>query len=103
MQHTIIKNPNEYEIIYMSYKLSHDNYEQSYIELHLEKGGVVKKLKFTQPTELEIEKGFTGNICGMEILDINDKQLENIGVQVRNFEQDPGITFLAKEVVEIND
>jgi len=101
--HPIINKPHEYEVIFFSLKKDTEAHESTYIELHLKKNSEIKKLQFIQPVDLEIEKGFYGNICGMEILDIKDHQLDNIGVQVRNFEQDAGITFMAKEVVEVNE
>jgi hypothetical protein len=57
---------------------------------------LVKKIRFDQPTEVEIEKGFSGYISGLEILDISSWQLCNIGVEVSNFEPVGGISFKSK-------
>ena len=99
--HSIITRPHEYEATYFGYKIEKENTKNSYIDIHLKKGNEVRKLRFLQPTQVEIEKGFNGNICGMEILDIRKRQLEGIGIEVRNFEQDAEITFLAREVEEL--
>lgn len=100
--HNIINNPHKYTLIYFVLNNDIDDYKNSYIDLHLKKGDEIKKLRFFQPIDLEIEKSFNGNICGMEILDIKDRQLDSINVEVSNFEQDSGITFLAKKVEIIN-
>ncbi len=39
----------------------------------------------------------------MEILDVRHRQLDDIGIKVRNFEQDSGVTFQAKNVIELNE
>ena len=101
--HPAINRPHEYEIAYLGYQLDQEDFRNSYIDIHFKKGNEIKKLRFFQPTELEIEKGFNGNICGMEILDIRDYQLDGVGVKVRNFEQDAGVTFMAREVKELNE
>lgn len=100
--HPIIHSPHEYEIVYLGYEISIHDYKNSYIDIHFKKGEALIKLRFNQPQGLEIEKGFCGYVSGMEILDIRDRQLDGIGVEVRNFEQDAGITFLARDVQELN-
>jgi hypothetical protein len=102
-KHPIITKPHEYQVIFFGYQIDNDNYTNSYIDIHFKKENKVIKLRFFQPLELEINKGFNGNVCGMEILDISKFQLDDIGVKVSNFEQDAGITFLAKKVVELNN
>ncbi|MCI5144302.1 MAG: hypothetical protein D3923_01955 [Candidatus Electrothrix sp. AR3] len=101
--HTIIDKPHLYDVVYIEWNINPYDYKESHLILHLQKDDMIKKLKFIQPTEVEIEKGFNGVTCsGMEIIDVKDRQLDNIKVQVRNFEQDAGITFMAFDVVEIN-
>lgn len=95
-QHPIIEAPFTYSLASFLWNINPQNHAQSFIELHLEKNGVVKKLRFDQPVEVEIEKGFTGGISGLEILDISSFQLCNIGVEVGNFEPEEGISFKAK-------
>jgi hypothetical protein len=100
--HTILDKPHEYDVVYMEWNINPYDYKESHLILHLQKGEEIKKLKFIRPTEVEIEKGFNGvNCSGMEIIDIKDRQLDNINIQVRNFEQDAGITFMALDVIEI--
>ncbi len=71
------------------------SWESSYIELVAEGQGKTRHLRFKAPRNLRIEEGFDGSLSGMEILDISDRQWDSARVEVANFEQDPGITFLA--------
>ena len=69
--------------------------------MHLQRGEATKKLRFNRPVEVKVDIGFQGQISGMKIMDVSQRQWDDIGVDVRNFEQDPGITFKAYNVVEI--
>jgi hypothetical protein len=95
-QHPVIEAPFSYNLASFLWSISPVDQSQSFIELHLEKNGLVKKIRFDQPTEVEIEKGFSGCISGLEILDISSWQLCNIGVEVSNFEPLEGISFKSK-------
>ena len=99
--HPIIDGPHNYQLIEFYWHLSPDDFYSTYLDLKLIKGGLTKKIRFYNPIQVQIDEGFSGNICGMEIIDVRHQQLDNIGIEVRNFEQDPGITFKAKNVVEI--
>ena len=101
--HPIIYRPHLYEITYVGFHTDRNDFSNSYIDIHFVKGEESKKLRFFEPTEVEVEKGFYGDNNGMEILDITDRQYDGVGIEVRNFEQDAGITFLAREVKEINN
>lgn len=99
--HPIIKHPHTYKLVHISWEIDQEDLKNSYLDLHFKKGNELKKLRFFQPVELQIDHGFDGHVIGMEILDIRNRQLDSIGVEVRNFEQDSGITFQAYKVVEI--
>ena len=60
-------------------------------------------LKFEQISNLKIDSDFNGSLSGMVILDIKDRQWAHAKIEVHNFEQDPGITFLAKNMEVIID
>ncbi len=99
--HPIIDKPHTYELVNFYWHMCQDDFSATYIDLHLTKDGKLVKLRFSQPVEVKIDNGFSGNIAGMSILDIRAQQLERIGVEVRNFEQDPGITFKANKATII--
>ncbi len=83
------------QLVDFHYHVDPDSWESSYIELVAEGQGKRRHLRFEAPRNLHIEEGFSGSLSGMEILDISDRQWGSTRVKVSNFEQDPGITFLA--------
>ena len=100
--HPIIDKPFTYELISIYWHLNQEDFSSTYIDLHLKKGAKIIKLRFYQPVQVKIGDGFDGNICGMLINDISSQQLDRLKVEVVNFEQDPGITFKANTVEEID-
>jgi len=101
--HPIIDRPFEYKVIGLNYKKNSDDHLRSYIDLKLQKGDIIRNLRFYGPQDLEIEKGFPEPTSGMEILDVSERQLENINVRVTDFEASPGkITFWAKSVIDLD-
>lgn len=99
--HPIVEHPHTYKLVYFSWSINPENFDQSYIDMHLRKSQELRKLRFIQPVEITIEYGFNGNTSGLEILDIKNRQLDSVRVEVRNSEQDPGISFKALEVIEL--
>lgn len=67
----------------------------------LRKGTEVLGLRFTEFQQLSIDEGYTGTESGMEILDLSSSGMESARVRVRSFEQDPAITFWAKDVERV--
>jgi len=65
--------------------------------------GKRRHLRFLGVSKLQIDQGFSGSISGMEIVDISSRQWDSARTQVRNFEQDPGITFLAAAMENVSD
>lgn len=80
-QHPVIEAPFSYNLASFLWSINPVDQSQSFIEPHLEKNGLVKKIRFDQPTEVGIEKGFSG----LEIFDISSWRSCNIGVEVSNF------------------
>jgi hypothetical protein len=66
-----------------------------------ERDGVVRRLRFFAPQQLQLSEGLP-NTIGMCILDVSGRQLDCLGVRVANFEQPNGAPkFWAARVVEI--
>jgi len=100
--HKVLKAPHTYEIVYFSYDVNTEDDKCSTIDLHLEKDGVIKKLRFTGPQELEIEKGFPYATRGMFFEDVSSHGLDGLKVYVGDFEATLGsITFWARNVEEV--
>lgn len=97
--HKILESPHLYDIVYFAYKFDDEDSAKSYIDLHLKKDGNVCKLRFWEPQDLEIEKGFPYATGGMYFEDVSSHGLESINVYVGDFESNHGsITFWAKKV-----
>lgn len=102
--HPIIDSPHNFDIISFHYEIDIHDPLDSYIDLTLKKDSVIRRLRFYGPRDLEIEKGFPKATRGMEILDVRERQLADIGVWVADFENSHGsITFWAKTVVDLDE
>lgn len=100
--HPIIDRPHEYYIMSLNFVRSYDD-QEAYLDLELQRGEVVRRLRFLSPHELEIEKGFPMPTGGMVIYDVRARQWENIGVRVDDFEASRGsIKFWAREVIDLD-
>lgn len=89
--------------MHFGYHLDSKGQEDPYIELHLQKGTLIRRLRFRQPRDLEIEKGFPNRTHGLCILDVSARQLEGVGIRIEDFENTPGaIRFWARDVVDLD-
>lgn len=73
-----------------------------FLDMTLRRGQVIRRLRFIRPKSLQIEKNFQYHGSGMMIMDIRHRQWEDVAVEVVNFEQDPGITLLAADVIDLD-
>ena len=101
--HPIIDKPWEYDIVEFRYHVEPDDWRASFIDLHLKKDDIVRRLRFIGPQELKIEPRFPQPTRGMCILNVQSRQWEDISVEVADFEGSRGaITFLAWRVVDLD-
>lgn len=101
--HPIIDRPFNYQIVLFCYHNDPDNPRNAYLDLTLQRGTSVRRLRFLQPQDLEIEKGFPKPTGGMCILDVRHRQLDGINVRVADFEASLGrVTFWAREVLDLD-
>jgi hypothetical protein len=101
--HPIIDSPFEYEIIEFCYHNDPNESKNAYLDLTLRRGITVRRLRFLQPQDLEIEKGFPRPTRGMCILDVRHRQLNGVNVRVADFEASWGkLTFWAREVLDLD-
>ncbi|MEI1280573.1 hypothetical protein V6Z05_19740 [Leptospira venezuelensis] len=97
--HPILNRAFEYRIVGFNFQDNLYDPEESYLTLTLQKDSEIKTLRFNMPVDIYIEKGFPLHTGGLCILDVKDRQLENINVQVADFESTSGgIYFYAKSV-----
>lgn len=97
--HPILAAPHKYDIVDFRYSIDRQEPSQSFIDLALAKDGELVSLRFWQPINLVVEQGFPAATRGMVFYDVSMYHLENIGVEVADFEATHGaITFSAKSV-----
>jgi hypothetical protein len=102
--HPIIDRPFEYQIIEFCYHNDPDDSQNAFLDLTLRSGSTVRRLRFLQPQDLEIEKGFPRPTRGMCILDVRHRQLDSVTVRVADFESSWGrVTFWAREVRDLDN
>ncbi len=99
--HPIIDRPWEYSICEFRYVVGSDD-EEDFVDLDLTNGSVVRRLRFLSPQGLEIESGvFPKPTGGMVILDVLERQMDGLGVQVNDFEGTHGaVKFWARDVID---
>ena len=101
--HPIIQRAHEYRIRGLRYETGADG-QEPFVELHLQRGDEIRRLRFWSPQKFRIEEGFPEPIGGMVIKDVSARQLEGLRVQVADFEAIEGvITFWARDVVDVED
>lgn len=97
--HAILPRPHDYNICDFRYLFDTEEPSQSFIDLTLRNHAETVTLRFWQPTKLKIEEGFPNSTGGMVFYDRTGDQLENITIEVADFESSHGsITFFARRV-----
>jgi hypothetical protein len=92
------------DLIDLRYHLDPDDFSNSHIDLVIRsRTGLCRELRFKQVSNLKIDEGFSGGLSGMIIVDISSRQWSNTRIEVQNFEQDAGITFMARYMEVIVD
>ena len=79
----------------LHYHIDWKSWKGSYIELIAQGKNKRRHLRFMGVTNLRIEEGFCGSLSGMEVVDISGRQWDSAQIEIRNIENDPGLTFLA--------
>ncbi len=96
--HPILPMSTHYRVERIDWHISPG--EASYLELTLRRGDETRCLRFDQPQEVFIEKGYHGSYSGLTILNISGRGWED-KVQVLIDEAHPGMGFFASDVVEV--
>ena len=100
--HPIIDRPWDYEIVLLGWSRETET-DPSFLDLTLRKGTVLRRLRFAEPQEIEIEKGFSVKTGGLYIADVKHRGLDGITVRVSDFEASPGaIRFWARDVIDLD-
>jgi hypothetical protein len=100
--HPILQRPYEYDLSDFRYHVDNEEPCESFIEMTLQRNSDSVTLRFWQPTKLKIEEGFPQSTGGMVFYDRSADGLENIKIEVADFEGSWGaITFYARSVERI--
>ena len=99
--HSIIDQLGAYKIIGLNCQYDFGDFRNSYIDMRLQKGVTIRRLRFQSPFDLKIQPHFP-SCSGLEILDISGRQWELATVQVRDFEQEQAISFYAADVKDLD-
>jgi hypothetical protein len=101
--HPILQAPHTYELVDFHFHVDKNDPAQSFIDMTLVNDADAVTLRFWQPVNLKIEERFPYPTGGMVFYDVSADGLENIGVEVSDFEASSGaITFSAKSVERIS-
>lgn len=100
-EHPILPHACLWDLIEFTYHCQPNDHQGSYIDLTFSREGVVRKLRFLRPQNVELSDGRLKS-SGMLILDISRRQLEGLNVRVITFERPYGVpTFWAYDVREV--
>ncbi len=92
------------DLVDLQYHIDAEDFKNSFIEIVAQdRIGNKRKLRFWQVSGLQIDKGFFGGLSGMIVVDIKSRQWSGSSIEVQNFEQDSGITFLANRMEIVLD
>lgn len=98
--HPIIDRPWECLIAGLHYHAGLDG-DEPYLDLDLERDGLVRRLRFWSVQQLRIDDGFPHPPHGIEIFDVSRRGLDGLSVWVTDFEAVSGhLSFWAREVVD---
>lgn len=98
--HPILRQPWTYDVVEFYFLAATDDTE-AYLDLSLRRSTELRRLRFFSPQDICLERGFP-NCPGLFISDVSTSQLENIRVQVGDFEAGPGgMSFWARHVIEL--
>ena len=101
--HPILDRPHIWELTEFTYRKDRQDAERSHTDLTFERDGVVRRLRFFAPQQLEISPEMPPNALGMCILDVSGRQLEGVRVRVGCFEHPYGCPrFWAGRVVDLD-
>ena len=92
---TILAGFSNVDLVDFQYHIGEDLNDRYILMKCKSRDGKVRDLRFNQPSNLKIDEGFWDGLSGMAIVDISSRQWANAKIEVVNFEQDPGITFIA--------
>ena len=100
--HSFLEHSWQYEIVSFCFHQSLDQEFETFLDITLSNGDVVRRLRFYSPQDIEVEKGFPRKASGFCIFDVSARGLEKLSVRVDDLEGNWGaVQFWARAVEEI--
>lgn len=100
--HSILHRPHEYDVSNFRYHVDRNEPSESFIEMTLQKNIESVTLRFWQRINLKVEEGFPQPSGGMVFYDCAADGLENINVEVADFDGSWGaLPFCARSVERV--
>jgi hypothetical protein len=100
-QHAILETPWHYDIESVSVDALPRDGGEPRLDLRLSLDGEIVELRFWSPREVQI--GWPLTTGGLEILDLSERGMEKVGVEVADFEASPGgLRFYARAVERLS-
>ena len=100
--HPLIADPWTYDLIALDWRLDPRDDRNDTLDLTLRRDGAQRRLRFIRPHNIKIDRRFHGSLSGFTIVDIRSRQWDDMKVEVKNNEQDPGITFVAADLIDLD-
>ena len=101
-EHPILPGAWQYQVTGLNFDLDPDDGGESRLDLKLRRQTTTRVFRFWSPSDLEIERGGPQMTSGLVILDLSGRGLEDINVQVADFEASEGaVSFVARAVEEL--
>jgi hypothetical protein len=101
--HSIVDQPSTYRVTDFCYHRTLDDSTEAYIDLTLQRGDTIRRLRFYSPQSVSLEDGFPEG-CGLYIADVRHRKLEGLGVRVDDYEGSGGaIRFWARTVSDLDE
>ena len=100
--HPIIDEPWTYEVVALLFQRRVDDLIEPYIDLTLQFGDKIRRLRFLGALNLEVQSSFPYSYSGLEILDVSYLKLDYAKVRVDGYEGYGTIRFWAREVVDVD-
>jgi len=100
--HSFLEHSWQYEIVSFCFHQSLDQEFETFLDITLSNGDVVRRLRFYSPQDIEVEKGFPRKASGFCIFDVSARGLEKLSVRVDDLEGNWGaVQFWARAVEDI--
>ena len=86
----------------LAFRRQLDRSEEAYLDLTLQKGLEVRRLRFFSPQDIRLEEGFPES-PGLYITDVSGRGMEGIRIRVDDFEAGGGgLGFWARDVIDLD-